>query len=257
MDNTPLICKSKETNKQNHHFLLPSPSCRCLIVGPSGCGKTNLLFRMLLNDRWLDYNNLFLYSRSLHQPEYKLITNCFNLGYSKKDLLNIFGAEKGNIDSFIDSLPNKGRTKIEVNSFHNYSEIPDPADVDLKKKNLFIFDDVMTDKNQNKAEDFYTRGRHNNISSFYIAQNYFKLPRQTIRSNANVLVIFNLPYKDLRHIYDDYCSADMDFCEFKKLCMNRAPFSYIVINRELKPSEGKYQVDFNSVYVPEKYKLSL
>jgi hypothetical protein len=110
----------------------------------------------------------------------------------------------------------------------------------------------MTDRNQSKAEDFYTRGRHNNISSIYISQNYYKLPRQTIRSNANVLILFSLPKKDLQHIYDDIVSRDMSWTEFQTFC-NKAwinPYTYIVINKNLSKSEGRYQTNFNCVYIP-------
>ena len=43
---------------------------------------------------------------------------------------------------------------------------------------------------QNKAEAYYTRGRHNNVDTIYIAQNYFRLPRQTVRENANLFMLF-------------------------------------------------------------------
>ena len=41
-----------------------------LIVGKSGCGKTTLLLNLLLRLRWLDYDNLCLFGKSLFQPEY-------------------------------------------------------------------------------------------------------------------------------------------------------------------------------------------
>ena len=67
----------------------------------------------------------------------------------------------------------------------------------------------MTEKNQDAAANFYTRGRHNNSSCIYISQKYHKLPRQTIRTNSNFLILFNIPKKDLQHIYQDLVSNDM------------------------------------------------
>jgi len=252
MDNKPIECNLSKTYKQRHHFLLPSPSCRALLIGQSSCGKTNLLLRLLLKDKWLDYNRLYIYSKSLHQPEYKILTTCLNLGYSKSDVLKIFETKKGNCDQFLETLIKQNKIKISVDSFSHSDSIPDPSEIDYEKRNLFVFDDVMNVNNQSKAEDYYTRGRHNNISCFYIAQNYFKLPRQTIRSNANVLILFSLPKKDLYHIYEDFCSSDMEFCEFQNLFSNK-PYEYVVINTELSPAEGKYQVNLNSVYVPKKF----
>ena len=86
--------------------------------------------------------------------------------------------------------------------FDSSEIIPDPKDFNPKRKSLFIFDDIMTEKNQDPASNFYTRGRHNNCSCIYISQNYHKLPRQTIRTNSNFLILFSIPKKDLRHIYE-------------------------------------------------------
>ncbi|CAF4423365.1 unnamed protein product, partial [Rotaria magnacalcarata] len=94
----------------------------------------------------------------------------------------------GDIVNFIDKLPKKVKTKCNVEYYEDCDSIPVPGDVDKDKKNVFIFYDIMTNSNQNKAEDYYTRGRHNNTSSIYISQNYHKLPRQTMRSNANILI---------------------------------------------------------------------
>src|ERR1044072_967035 len=100
-----------------------------------------------------------------------------------------------------------------------------------------------------------TRGRHNNTSSIYISQNYFKLPRQTIRSNANVFILFSLPKKDIIHIYNDFISKDMDWEEFREFCNTvwKEPFGYVVINKNLPPTEGKYQANFNQIYIPKKF----
>ena len=112
----------------------------------------------------------------------------------------------------------------------------------------------MTDSNQKKAEDYYTRGRHNNISSIYISQNYYKLPCQNIRSNANLLILFSLPKNDLNQIYNDFISRDMDLNEFQNFCSNAwtKKYGYICINKAFSPLEGRYQHNFDSIYVPIK-----
>jgi len=258
MNNDLIHWEDEIENNQKHHFLVPSPSCRALIIGESGCGKTSLLFKMLLNPMWLDYKNLFVFGKSLHQSDYKLLKSGFDKGYNKKEILELFKKGGGNIDSFIKNLPKKGKLKCKVYYFEDSESIPDPQDVDKKEKNLFIFDDIMTDKNQSKAEDFYTRGRHNNTSSIYISQNYFKLPRQTIRANVNVLILFSLPKRDLNHIYSEFISNDMEWVEFLNFSDSvwKEQHSYIIINKDLSPSEGKYQANFNRIYIPKKYIFS-
>ena len=61
-------------------------------------------------------------------------------------------------------------------------------------------------KNRVKAEAYYTRGRHNNCDSFYISQNYFLLPRKTMRENSNFIVLFLQDDKNLSHIWNDHCT---------------------------------------------------
>ena len=111
----------------------------------------------------------------------------------------------------------------------------------------------MLEKRQTTAESFFTRGRHNNCSSIYISQNYHKLPRQTIRTNANTLILFSQSKKDLQHIYDDYISSDMLWDEFKKYTEEIKDHSFLVINKDFDIFQGRYIKNFNEVYIPKKY----
>ena len=67
MEITDLSWNENLSNRFNNP-LLPR-SIRGLIVGKSGCGKTTLLLNLLLNPGWLDYDNLFIFGKSLFQPE--------------------------------------------------------------------------------------------------------------------------------------------------------------------------------------------
>ena len=85
----------------------------------------------------------------------------------------------------------------------NIKNLPDPSEVNCNKKSLLIFNDIMLGKKQTTAESFFIRGSHNNCSCIYKSQNYHKRPRKTIRTNANVFVLFSQNKKDLQHIYGD------------------------------------------------------
>ena len=52
----------------------------------------------------------------------------------------------------------------------------------------------------------------------FLAQNYFKLPRQTIRENTNLICLFPHDLKNLNHIFDDHVVSDMTKEEFRQLC---------------------------------------
>ena len=78
---------------------------------------------------------------------------------------------------------------IECQFFETSADVPDLGELSSEKKNVMIFDDLQLEK-QNKCEIYYIRGRYNNIDYFYLAQkNYFKLPSQTIRKNANFMFV--------------------------------------------------------------------
>ena len=73
-------------------------------------------------------------------------------------------------------------------------------------------------KNKNKCESYYVRGRQSNVDCFYLAQNYFKLPHQTIRANANFICLFPQDVKNLNNIFEDHLGSDMTKKEFRQLC---------------------------------------
>ena len=73
---------------------------KILIVGSSGCGKTNLLFNMLLIKKFLDYDNLIIFSKTLNQLEYQLLYHGLKNNLGKESIINIFR----NQDSFSDEM---------------------------------------------------------------------------------------------------------------------------------------------------------
>ena len=80
-----------------------------------------------------------------------------------------------------------------------------------------VFDDLLLEK-QNTCESYYAKGRHSNVDCFCLAQNYFKLPRQTIRENANFICLFPQDLNNLNHNFGDHVRSDMTKREFKQLC---------------------------------------
>ena len=237
-----------QTLKRNNNPQLPN-SIRGCIIGKSGCGKTNLLVNLLLGEfdkkELLDYDHLFIYGKSLHQPEYKLLNTCFNLNNSKTETFNCF---KNKVNP-CKNLTNKNTISIEMSE--DLDTIPDPTEFDTKHKNLVVFDDVMLEK-QHLIESFYTRGRHNNIDCFYISQNYFKLPRQTIRENTNLFFIFKQDQRNVNLIYQDHCN-DISKEDFSLLCRNSwsEKYGFVTIDNTKSVNEGKYRKGLHFYFFPK------
>ena len=58
--------------------------------------------------------------------------------------------------------------KIRADFYDGCQDIPNPSALDPTYKNRSMLDDCFLVK-QNKAEAYYTRGRHNNCDTIYIA----------------------------------------------------------------------------------------
>jgi hypothetical protein len=145
------------------------------------------------------------------------------------------------------------KREIDCHFYEHASDVPDPKDINSTHKNLMVFDDLIDLKKQNTCEAYYLRGRHNNIDTFYLSQNYFKLPRQTIRENANFICLFQQDNKNINHIYEDHVSNDMSKEEFKKLCQAcwQNPYDFLVIDKTSDVANGKYRKQFNTFYFPQ------
>ena len=216
-------------------------SFRCLIIGASNSGKTHLLMQ-LINSNLIEYDNLSLFARSLHQPYYQLLQECYENKLSKDNIMLLL-----NDHEITENEDNN--TLLSTND--NINELSDPSEVDSENSNLFIFDDLIDEK-QNQLSKYFTRGRHNNINVFYISQSFFHLPRKTIRNNSNILIFFNLPLRDVESIYHDIAGCDMNIKEFKRLCSLAwsKKYGYLIIDLTKDRNEGKYRIGISKVFIP-------
>jgi len=53
------------------------------------------------------------------------------------------------------SLLQKKPSSLEAEFHNSADEIPDPADLDKSIKNLMVFDNIMSDKNQDPAANYF------------------------------------------------------------------------------------------------------
>lgn len=207
---------------RKHGVLLPN-SIRCIICGPSGVGKTNVIVNLLENPNGLKFENVYIYSKSLFQPKYVY-------------LRNLLSSIKG----------------MGVYLFSSNDEVI-PIDR-VKRNSVFIFDDVICDK-QNNMRDYFCMGRHKDVDSFYLSQSYAHIPKHLIRENANLIILFRQDDMNLKHIYNDYgLSTDITFDKFKEMCVKcwqAEKYGFLVIDVENSIKNGKYRMQFDKFILPE------
>jgi hypothetical protein len=105
--------------------------------------------------------------------------------------------------------------------------------------------------NQSTIAEYYTRGRHSNVNCIYITQNYFQLPRKSIRANANLLILFQLAKRDLENIYNDIVSCDIrtlkEFQSWSEKVWDKK-YDFMVIDRYNESKNKRYRKGFDIFY---------
>lgn len=200
---------------RKHSILFPN-SMRCLIVGPSDSGKTNCMISLLLDRNGLKYENIYIYSKSLHQPKYVCLKE------------------------IISKIP-----EIGFHTFSNNCDVIPPENA--LPNSIFIFDDVACDK-QDNIRSYFCMGRHKNIDSFYLCQTYTRIPKHLIRDNCNFLCIFKQDNKNLRNIYNDNVSSDLTFQKFYDACVKcwSEDYGFLVIDKCSPLQNGRYRKGFDN-----------
>ena len=109
---------------------------------------------------------------------------------------------------------------------------------------IIVFDDILGSSNSRFIDQFFIRGRHNNLDFRYLSQSYFDLPKRTIRNDSKKSILFNQTLKDIEHIYRDVAGYDMNYDEFKELCRKswEEDYNYLCIDRSKKRDQGNYYI---------------
>ena len=104
------------------------------------------------------------------------------------------------------------------NQYPNYKTSTDIKPINKYKGSIVIFDDVLGARNSSQIDEFFTRGRHEDLDVYYISQSYFVLPRQSIRNNNDRLILFKQTLRDFQSVFYDIGAFDMKYDEFKEMC---------------------------------------
>ena len=232
-------------------ILYPSHPVRCIIVGPSNVGK-NVFLKNLISNIINEYEKIFIYSPSLHQDLYQRLIKRFS-NYIPINIISNILNEK-DIDIVIDELVNNKNFKksdIEIETFNNIEDLKIPQD--YEDNSIIILDDLNENEICNeKIQAMFKRGRHNNLSIFIISQDYYELPKRTIRANGNIYHISYIIYRS-QNLYQDKASMDMTLDEFKLLtsiCWNKN-YQPLTIDITKDCYQGRYRLGLNNIFLPD------
>jgi hypothetical protein len=163
-----------DEHKLNHPF-------RMVIVGASGAGKTQLVVHILSKMR-NTFANVHIYTRNKDEPIYTWLSDQIPSGLTIKEGIDELPTLQKNKDGIV-----KGFEKADEQS-------------------LVIFDDLVLEKQQDKIQEMFIRGRKiaGGISIMYLTQSYFKVPK-LIRINCSYVILKKLASaRDLNLILSDY-----------------------------------------------------
>ena len=130
------------------------------------------------------------------------------------------------------------------NQYPNYKTSNEIKPINKYSGSVVIFDDILGAKNISQIDEFFTRGRHEDLDVYYISQSYFALPRQSIRNNSDRLILFKQTLRDVQSMYYDIGAYDMKYDEFKEMCHKAWSERYnsLCIDMIKNKNDGKYRI---------------
>ena len=70
--------------------------------------------------------------------------------------------------------------------------------------------------NNPRVQAMFKRSRYNNLATFIISQDYYELPKKTVRANGNIYPLLKPnKFRDVQNLYPDKASIDMTLNKFK------------------------------------------
>ena len=233
-------------------FLYPNHPVRCIITGPSECRKSVFLTNLILNNV-NDYDKRYIYSPSLHQNLYQKLIKCFSNYIRVHIIPNILKEE--DVDLVIDEIVNNKdfeKSDTEIETYESIEELKFPQEYD--DGGIIILDDFNErEMNDPRVQAMFKRSRHNSLSIFIISQDYYELPKRTIRANGNIYHIFKPNFfRDVLNLYQDKIFMDLTLHEFKLLtsaCWNEK-YQQLTIDMTKDKFCRRYRLGLNSIFVP-------
>jgi hypothetical protein len=195
--------KSHNPNYKEHLIKVPF---RGVIVGSSGSGKTNMLLN-LISKMSNTFNKIYIYSRA-EEPLYSYLQSQI-----ADDMLQI---------------------SYDLNDFRTFDES------NYYGQTLVVFDDMCNEKDQKCINELYIRGRKMGVSSLYLTQSYYKVPKIVRLQCQYIFIIKTSGLKDLRLLLSEYSlTATTDQLQnmYNHCCNSGAFGNFLLI--DLNASQSK------------------
>jgi hypothetical protein len=161
--------KSHNPHYEDHQISLPA---RIGIIGNSGSRKSSTLLNFLskANDT---FSHIYMCVKTPDEPLYAFLN---------------------------DKLQGKN-----ITFFTKLSELPPPKDLKKHGENtLLVIDDMCNEKNQEVVSEYFIFGRKLGITSVYISQSYFKIPKTTRLQFSHLMLLKLSSMRDLNMVMADY-----------------------------------------------------
>ena len=153
-----------------------------------------------------------------------LIVDFSNCG--KTDLMNHTLHQKQEpifiITKSLNQYPNiNDQTSDEIEPLENY------------ENSTVVFGNMLLSKQGNNVNPFFTRGRHNNIDKYCKSQSYFHPPKNTIRNNSIINILFMQTLRDIILLFHKIAGLDMNLEKRKQLCLKawENEYNYLKMDR--------------------------
>jgi len=236
--------KKEEVKNPNygktHKFKIPS---RILIVGQTASGKSNTMLEIL--SRWGSiFKNIVICCKT-EEELYEYVKE-------KNPEIEFYEGNKTYLNER--GKPYEAQNIPNIEDINTFEEVKVDDDNLIYKKvyepTCIIFDDISCDKNQDKIEQYFIRGRKNNITCIYLSQSFYRIPKDIRINCSNIILKRNTPLKELKRILPEYSlpiEKDTFIKIYNKCCVDVEGFLNIdlvngsVHNRfeveEIKPND--------------------
>ena len=144
------------------------------------------------------------------------------------------------------------KSDTEIGTYESIEELKYPQVYD--DGGIIILDELNEkETNDPRVQARFKRSRHNKLSIFIISQDYYELPKRTIRANGNIYHFFKPNnFRDVQNLYQDKASMDKTLNEFKLListCWNET-YQPVTIDMIKEKYSDRYRLGLNSIFVP-------